>query len=534
MNWQVYVAMLGFVVSFMFCYIGFHCGSEHQRVLFSLTCVGYVSGNLGGHLSIKGGRARWHWFNLAMTSNSLASSVVSQAWCLGFGEWGLLMTLESVFQLCGGVFMAGNLVLRPVATLCLSVISYLVRAPSEVKSPWLSQVWIVVGATLILLLPIGMSCVGHVNLEPLRRRVQTLYEVLNAPETDFNEDADGEDLLKRFPTVGKEGHISGVVQVTGSRCVPFPDIDLQKRVGEGSFGVVWRGDVVSKTGDVTGQVVAVKIIEWQSTSRSAMKTSPLHEAKLAHTLSHGNLVRTYKYGACVSTRPEGECSDDEGEDDSCMELLSDEEVKEATEARRSLTIWIVLEWCDRGSLASFCTEPRISKDDHQEVCQILSDIASAGAYLHSKGVIHGDLTGNNVMLKSDRCRRGYICKLCDFGLARVLEGSTSAVFTTTMGAVSHMPPELFKVDDEEIKLSRKADVYASGILLWQVVMGQQPFSGMAAPQIILFVARGSRPRLAQEVHQSFRTLYDKCVAQDLYERPTFEEFCRAVESQGPP
>ena len=70
----------------------------------------------------------------------------------------------------------------------------------------------------------------------------------------------------------------------------------------------------------------------------------------------------------------------------------------------------------------------------------LVDIASGMAHLHSLGILHGDLKGANVMLKtsaaSDHDQRGFRCKLADFGLSRILESNRTHVSTTTYGTAA--------------------------------------------------------------------------------------------------
>lgn len=62
-------------------------------------------------------------------------------------------------------------------------------------------------------------------------------------------------------------------------------------------------------------------------------------------------------------------------------------------------------------------------------------------YLHSLDILHGDLTGGNILLvSSNKDARMFIAKVADFGLSRVL--SAEAISTGTYGTVTHMPPEL--------------------------------------------------------------------------------------------
>ncbi len=69
------------------------------------------------------------------------------------------------------------------------------------------------------------------------------------------------------------------------------------------------------------------------------------------------------------------------------------------------------------------------------------EIAAALAYLHSQDLLHGDLTGGNILLAStDADERGFCAKVADFGLSRTL--GSEPVDTGTYGTVTHMPPEL--------------------------------------------------------------------------------------------
>ena len=73
-----------------------------------------------------------------------------------------------------------------------------------------------------------------------------------------------------------------------------------------------------------------------------------------------------------------------------------------------------------------------------------ADIASGMAFLHSRGIVHGDLTGGNVLLATDPSSpNGVVAKVADFGLARAMEVQ-SKIETRTYGTVTHMPPELLE------------------------------------------------------------------------------------------
>lgn len=71
------------------------------------------------------------------------------------------------------------------------------------------------------------------------------------------------------------------------------------------------------------------------------------------------------------------------------------------------------------------------------VLQTLQEIAAALQYLHSHDVLHGDLTGGNVLLTaSDKDTRGFVCKVADFGLSRIC--SEDSLRTRTLGCAEYM------------------------------------------------------------------------------------------------
>jgi len=273
---------------------------------------------------------------------------------------------------------------------------------------------------------------------------------------------------------------------------PFVDVRLMRLVGEGSFGKVSYGLWM-------GAPVAVKVIEWKQAQQAQLQ--PIFEAALSTTLAHPNLVQTFKY----STREKS--------------LTVPKEL--AAEYEGVLETWLVQEWCDLGTLHDHCNRPRLEAADRPEIFDILLGISSAGYYLHSRGIIHGDLTANNVLLKTQVSRKGYVAKICDFGLARVLEDDMMAIATDSMGTVTHMPPELFRLDGKT-RLTQKADIYATGVLLWQALTGEVPFAGLAPPQIVMRVVKGGRLKLPEKIPEEIRELFEQVTAVDPTSRPDFD------------
>jgi len=271
---------------------------------------------------------------------------------------------------------------------------------------------------------------------------------------------------------------------------PFDDVRLLRMVGAGSFGKVYYGLWM-------GSPVAVKIIE-SETREKHKRFEPAFEAVLSASMAHPHLVQTFMSSS--RTKPKAESV---GEDDQTAET------------------WLVQEWCDRGTLGAYCNVSRIEGAGLVEVLEISMDIAGAGSYLHTRGIIHGDLTANNVLIKTMVTRKGYVCKICDFGLARVLEEDSTDIMTTQLGTVTHMPPELFAVVGG-VRLTAMADIYAAGILLWQALLGESPFKGLTPPQVVVRISQGKGLSLPPEVPHGLRRVFEACTSRDPAERPTFD------------
>lgn len=110
--------------------------------------------------------------------------------------------------------------------------------------------------------------------------------------------------------------------------------------------------------------------------------------------------------------------------------------------RGTQEVWIVQHLCDRGTLYDALDRGYLRNTPELSAAPSFSiilatalDIASALRYLHEENIVHGDLSGNNVMLSSSPNSRGFLALLTDFGLSRALPGEMQ---TQTIGTVTHM------------------------------------------------------------------------------------------------
>ncbi|HLX40072.1 MAG TPA: protein kinase [Ktedonobacteraceae bacterium] len=103
-----------------------------------------------------------------------------------------------------------------------------------------------------------------------------------------------------------------------------------------------------------------------------------------------------------------------------------------------------------------------------EVDELFEQIASGLQFAHDQGIIHRDIKPSNILLRDD-----HYVYIADFGLAKSLEGGDTVTLSgSLLGTPEYMAPEL-----AEGPATTSSDIYALGILLYQMVTGQVPFSG---------------------------------------------------------
>eukprot|EP00775_Hariotina_reticulata_P001838 gene1838-2170_t len=123
----------------------------------------------------------------------------------------------------------------------------------------------------------------------------------------------------------------------------------------------------------------------------------------------------------------------------------------------------------------------------------LLEIAEGMAYLHRMGVVHCDLKPANVLLKSSNADiRGFSAKVSDFGLSRVEDDDTCATFPfNSCGTAAYVAPEALITTK---KVNASVDVYAFGVMMWELFVGQRPYGNMSQQKVVEeVVLRGLRP-----------------------------------------
>jgi len=181
--------------------------------------------------------------------------------------------------------------------------------------------------------------------------------------------------------------------------------------------------------------VAIKIMHGHLADDQAFRERFIQEARSAARLSHPNLVGVYDQGA---------------EDD---------------------TAYIVMEYIPGITLRDLLQEHRALTPE--QATDILRAVLAGLASAHRAGIVHRDLKPENVLLADD----GRI-KLGDFGLARATTANT-ATGAALLGTIAYLSPELVTRGAAD----SRSDIYALGIMLYEMLTGEQPYKGEQPMQI---------------------------------------------------
>ncbi|KAL0026103.1 hypothetical protein WJX79_010637 [Trebouxia sp. C0005] len=246
------------------------------------------------------------------------------------------------------------------------------------------------------------------------------------------------------------------------------------------------------------------------------------EALLGMDMAHPNVVQTYRH----TSLPTSASAD-------LATLLQTPEaaLPPKPQARE---VWLLLEYCNKGTLRDgidrgwFRTNRSAlhGLPDLTPILATVREVASGMAHLHSMNILHGDLTSLNVLLaSSDIDNRGFIAKVADFGLSRVCD--EAQIETKTYGTVTHMPPELLL----DGKLSKSADVYAYGVLLYELFTAERPWNGLRHAEVLHKVAvKKERLQLPEDTPQLFKNVFEECTDPAPAQRPTFLQLLEKLDT----
>jgi tRNA A-37 threonylcarbamoyl transferase component Bud32 len=217
---------------------------------------------------------------------------------------------------------------------------------------------------------------------------------------------------------------------------------LIERIGAGGFGQVYKA-----RHEGLRVLRAVKLLRGQHENDAEMADRFQREARLTASLKHPHIVQIHDFGR----------------DEACglffvMELLEGEPLDSRIE---------------RGGPMEALHAVRLARQ-----------IAAAFAYAHDKGVVHRDLKSPNVFLVNDEVHTDF-AKVLDFGIARLEEPDEDHPGLTKTGAVMGSPPFMAPEQALGMAVDARTDIYAFGILLFEMLTGRLPFVGKSTLEVLL-------------------------------------------------
>jgi serine/threonine-protein kinase len=210
---------------------------------------------------------------------------------------------------------------------------------------------------------------------------------------------------------------------------------LDSKLGEGGMAIVYCG-----TDTLLRRRVAVKVLREQYAVDEEFVRRFYQEAESAAKLSHPNIVNTYDVG------------------------------------REGSLYYIVMELIDGPSLAEIIAAD--GKLPEPVAIDYAAQICNGLAYAHRQGLLHRDIKPANILVTKDD-----VVKLSDFGIARAVSAQTMALTKPglVMGSVYYISPEQAQGHD----LRESSDLYSVGIVLYQMLTGNLPFTGESPVTVAL-------------------------------------------------
>jgi calcium-dependent protein kinase len=219
---------------------------------------------------------------------------------------------------------------------------------------------------------------------------------------------------------------------------------ILSKLGKGSFGSVFK--VMHIT---TGIIRAMKVIKKDSLSYQDDDQRFLKEIEILIEAEHPNIIKIYEY------------------------YFDD------------INFYLITEFVSGGELYDTITSWK--SFDEEKAGYIMSQILSAVNYLHKKGIVHRDIKPEN-MLVENKIRIGkekkemINIKLIDFGTCNYMSDKN---FTLKVGSPYYIAPEVLRRNYNE-----KCDIWSCGVILYILLVGYPPFSGMNTNELLANVARG--------------------------------------------
>eukprot|EP01024_Parvocaulis_polyphysoides_P048460 TRINITY_DN4621_c0_g1_i1.p2 TRINITY_DN4621_c0_g1~~TRINITY_DN4621_c0_g1_i1.p2 ORF type:complete len:242 (-),score=21.64 TRINITY_DN4621_c0_g1_i1:161-886(-) len=186
---------------------------------------------------------------------------------------------------------------------------------------------------------------------------------------------------------------------------------------------------------------------------------------------------------------------------------------------------IVMEYVGGGDLYDFLHKRQNKQPlTYEAFFKIAIGLAGGLTALHPK-IVHRDLKPQNILMDETGDP-----KITDFGLASSKQQSY-AITCGKKGTVKYMPPEAWKEDAAQPwKFSEKYDIYAVGLILWECITLEEPFSDSGQYTVIKDISEGKRPTIPPNLPQRIADIIQACWSHSTRDRPKAQEILNQFEA----
>ena len=252
-----------------------------------------------------------------------------------------------------------------------------------------------------------------------------------------------------------------------------------KLLGEGSFGKAYLCQNIQDNSQCVIKQIVLDELDAEE------KKETLNEVAILKRLDHSNIIK-FK-DVFTKTKPHN-------------------------------TLNIVMEYADGGDLSKKIQKQREKKSPftEKEIINYLTQICLALNHIHKKKIIHRDLKSGNIFLT-----KSGLVKLGDFGIAKGFKNTWEKA-KTKVGTPYYLSPEIINSKPYD----SKSDIWALGVLLYEMMTFKMPFNASSLPSLSLKIIKGYYPSPPTSYSKDLIDLVKKCLNLDPKKRPSVENILR--------
>ncbi len=243
-------------------------------------------------------------------------------------------------------------------------------------------------------------------------------------------------------------------------------------LGQGGMGVVLHAFDESLARDV-----AVKLVRPEYSSSPIARDQFTHEARAMARVRHANVVEIFAFGEYVGTP------------------------------------YFVMEYMAGGNLGNWLDRRGDSMPAVDEAIGFLDQVCRGLQSIHSAGIVHHDLKPSNILIDN-----GFRVAVGDLGLVRLNDPLTTGRTGSLTGTPAYIAPEVALAEPIEGELRQRADIYALGVMAFELLTGELPFDAVAADELIRQHVEDPAPRVS-DVRPDIAPVFDAILQRALAKDP---------------